>query len=119
MYAIKKSGRINKKVLIVLILVVIALSGSLFTARQVRRSFLIKNDLEKGNTAFNQKDWKTACKHYKEYLGRKPDDINILKKYAMARMSIRPLEAANILQATGAYRKVFQPPAAGSRSRIL
>ena len=108
MYVIKESGKINRKVLIVLIFVVTALGGSLFTARQLRRSFLMKYDLENGNKAFDQKDWKTACKHYQEYLGRKPDDMNVLRKYAMARMAVRPFDAANLNQAAAAYHTLFR-----------
>ena len=107
MFVVKKCGAVNKKVLIVLILVTIAIVGSLFTARQVRRSIISKMELDAGNTAYENKDWKNAYKHYQEYLGRNPKDVEILKKYAKAHLAVRPLEAKNILQAIGAYRNLL------------
>jgi len=103
-----RCAKINVKVLIILIVVTVAIGTSLFAARQVRRSLLSKMDLEKGEAAFENKDWPAAYKHFQEYLGRKPDDVEILKKYAKARLSVRPLEGGNIMQAIAAYRRVLQ-----------
>ena len=65
-------------------------------------------DLEAGDTAFTNQDWTDASKNYQEYLGRHPDDVEILRKYAQARLAVRPLEGPNILQAIAAYRRVLQ-----------
>ncbi len=108
MHNIKIYGKVNLKVLIVLMLVMVAIIGSLFTARQVRRSILSKMDFEAGNAAYDNKDWKVACSHYLEYLGRNPKDIEIWKKYAKANLAVRPLEGKYIMQAISAYRQIIQ-----------
>ncbi len=103
-----RKAKINVKVLVILLLVVVGLGVSLFAARQIRRSVLSKMALEAGTTAYEQGDWLTASKQFQEYLGRNPDDVEILKKYAEARLSIRPLEVSFIGAAISAYRRVLQ-----------
>jgi tetratricopeptide (TPR) repeat protein len=103
-----RCAKINVKVLIIVILVTGAVGVSLFAARQVRRSILSKMDLEAGTAAFEKQDWSAAYKHFLEYLGRNPDDVEILKKCAKARLSVRPLEADALMWAISAYRRVMQ-----------
>jgi tetratricopeptide (TPR) repeat protein len=103
-----RRAKINVKVLIIVILVTVALGMSLVAARQVRRSILSKIDLKAGNAAFEKEDWVAAYKHFQEYLSRNPDDVEILKKYAKARLSVRPLEGGHIMQAIAAYRSVVR-----------
>ena len=102
------NGRINVKVVVILVLVVVALGISLVAARQVRRTILSKQAITAGNAAFEKEDWKTAYQNFQEYLGRHPDDVEILKKYAKARMSVSPVEPPNILQAIAGYRRALQ-----------
>ena len=104
----KRSAKINVKLIVVLILVVVALGVSLVAARQVRRSILSKKSLDAGLAAFEKEDWKEAAQHFQEYLGRNPDDVEILKKYAQSRLNIRPVEVPNIMQAIAGYRQVLQ-----------
>ncbi len=103
-----RCAKINVKVLIILIVVTVALGASLFAARQVRRSILSKMSLSAGEAAFENEDWPAAYRNFREYLGRNPDDVDVLKKYAKAAMSVRPFEPANIMQAIAAYRRVVQ-----------
>ena len=103
-----RCAKISVKVLVIVILVTVALGMSLFAARQVRRSILSKMSLEAGQAAFESKDWQAVVRNFMEYLGRNPDDVDILKKYAKAQLSIRPLDAANVAQAIAAYRSVIQ-----------
>ena len=103
-----RCAKVNVKVLAILILVLIALGTSLFAARHVRREILSKRSLTAGEAAFAEKDWPAAYREFREYLGRNPDDVEILKKYAKARMSIRPLDPANIGGAITAYRRLIQ-----------
>ncbi len=105
---VNRSAKVNVKVLVIVIVVTVALGVSLVVARQVRRNILSKMDFEAGTAAFEKGDWVNACKHLQEYLGRNPDDIEILKKYAQARLSVRPLEPAHLGAAVGAYRRVIQ-----------
>ena len=103
-----RCAKINVKVLIIVIIVTVALGASLFAARQIRRTLLSKMSLNAGNAAFEKKDWPAAYRNFQEYLGRNPDDVEILKKYAKARLSIRPLEGPNINQTIAAYRRILQ-----------
>ncbi len=101
-------GRINVKLAVILVLVVAALGVSLVAARQIRRSILSKMSLQAGEAAFEKGDWLASYKNLQEYLGRNPDDVEVLKKYAKARLSVRPLDPANIAGAISAYRRVLQ-----------
>jgi tetratricopeptide (TPR) repeat protein len=103
-----RCGKINVKLIIILVLVTVALGVSLVAARQVRRSILSKMSLTAGEAAFQKQDWPAAVKNYQEYLGRNPDDLEILKKYAKALLSVRPLEGPAIARAIAAYRRILQ-----------
>ena len=96
MLSSNRSAKINVKVLSILLVIVAAIGVSLFAARHVRRRLLLRMDLNAGQTAYDKKDWPAAYRHFQEYLGRNPDDLEILKKYAEARMHIRPLDAGAI-----------------------
>ena len=102
------AAKVNVKLLIVLLVVTVALGVSLVAARQVRRSILSKMNLDAGTAAFEKKDWKAACRHFQEYLGRNPDDVDILKKYATARLATRPLDAPAVSGVLAAYRRILQ-----------
>ncbi len=103
-----RCAKINVKVLIILIVVVVAIGASLFAARQIRRKVLSKISLQAGEAAFANNDWPAAYRNFVEYLGRNPDDIEILKKYAKARFSIRPLDSNHIIGTIAAYRHLMQ-----------
>ena len=103
-----RCAKINVKVLIILIIITVAIGASLLAARQVRRRVLSKISLEAGQAAFENKDWPAAYRNFRGYLGRNPDDVEILKKYAKAAMSIRPLDGNLIGGAIAAYRRVMQ-----------
>ena len=105
-----RSAKINVKVVVILLLVVVAIGASLFVARHARRKILSRMDLNAGNAAYDKEkpDWPTAVKHFQEYLGRNPDDLEILKKYAESRMHIRPLDSRAIGGAVSAYRRIIR-----------
>ncbi len=101
-------AKINVKLLVILILVVAAIGSSLLAARQIRRGILSKKSLEAGEAAFENKDWPVAYENFREYLGRNPDDIEILKKFAQARLSMRPLDGDAIIEVISAYRRIMR-----------
>ena len=103
-----KCAKIDVKVLIIVIIVTVTIGISLFTARHVRRGFLSKRDLEAGQAAFEKQDWPTASRKLRGYLSRNPDNVEILKKYAQAEFSIRPLNADAVSGAVAAYRRIIQ-----------
>ncbi len=108
MFSCNRCAKINIKLLVILILVVVAIGTSLFAAREVRRSILSKASLEEGDTAYKEKDWPAVCENYRAYLARNPDDVDILKKYSEACLNIRPIQAETITGAISAYRRVIQ-----------
>ncbi len=108
MVSLNRAGKINVKVVVILLLIVVALGASLFVARHARRRILSRMDYNAGNAAYEKEDWPTAFKHFQEYLGRNPDDLEILKKYAEARMNMRPLDARAISGAASAYRRIIR-----------
>ena len=108
MHSRMKYAKVNIKVLIVLIFLCVAIIVSLFAARQIRRKILTKLYLEAGNKAYDSEDWSAAYENYREYLGRNPNDLEILKKYAEARFSMRPLDNDIITGAVSAYRRILQ-----------
>lgn len=108
MFNVKRYAKINVKVLVILLIITVSIVFALFAARQIRRNILSKISLEAGQEAFERKDWVNAYKNFQEYLGRNPDDIEILKKYAEARLLVKPLESESIAGVIGAYRKVLQ-----------
>ena len=108
MVGCNRSARINVKVLVILVLVLAAIGVSLFAARHVRRRLLLRMDLNAGQTAYDKKDWPAAYRHFQEYLGRNPDDLEILKKYAEARMHTPAPDLGHIRGAIAAYRRIIQ-----------
>lgn len=103
-----RCAKVNIKVLVILILVTMAIGTSLFTARHIRRSFLSKADLEAGQAAFEKQDWPTASKKLGAYLSRNPDNIEILKRYAKASLSVRPINVDTLAGTISAYRRIMQ-----------
>ncbi|MBN1506441.1 MAG: tetratricopeptide repeat protein [Sedimentisphaerales bacterium] len=103
-----RRAKINVKFLVILILITVALGTSLVAARQIRRNILSKVSLTAGEAAFASKDWPAAYENLREYLARNPDDMDILKKCAKARLSMRPLEPEAVAWAISAYRLVLR-----------
>ena len=103
-----REAKINVKLLVILAVVVVVLGFGAFVARDIRRGILSARDLAAGQTAFDKQDWDTARRYLHEYLGRHPDDLAMLKKYARACLSCRPLKAGNVKAAIGAYRRMIQ-----------
>lgn len=105
---VNRSGRINVKLVVILFVIITGLGVGLFAARHIRRRILSKMDYDAGTASYEQKDWPKAYKHLREYLGRNPDDLDILKKYADTCLEMRPLKPEFVSRAIGAYRRVLQ-----------
>ena len=103
-----RQGRINVKVILIVVGVVVVLGAGAFIARHVRRNILAARDLAAGNAAYDRQDWKEAAKHFQEYLGRRPEDLDILRKYAESLLATEPLEQRGIARAIGAYRQLLR-----------
>ncbi|NLF29430.1 MAG: hypothetical protein GX591_00930, partial [Planctomycetes bacterium] len=102
------SGKVNVRLLLILVAVVVALGVAAVAARHVGRRILTERALSLGREALAREDWQEACKQLLDYLGRHPDDTEILLQYADACVMVRPLEWRNLQKAVGAYRLVIQ-----------
>lgn len=105
---VRSCGKINVKFLIVLLVVVVVLVVGAFAGREVRRRVLSARDLQAGQAAFAKKDWKAAADSFKEYLGRHPDNREILEKYATSQLRTRPLDSNRISIVVGAYQHMLR-----------
>ena len=103
-----RPARINVKALIIGLVLIVALGGSLLAVRQARGSALSKKYLAAGQAAYEAENWPTAYRHFQEFLHLSPDNSEILKKLAQARLRMRPFEPVAIYQAAAAYRRVIQ-----------
>lgn len=108
MYKQKNIGKVNVKLIIIIIVVIVAIGFSFFAAREANRAVISKRNYEAGLDAFKKDDWLNAAKSFQKYLSYNTNDLDILKKYAKARMSIRPLEASSVGAAIAAYRRIIQ-----------
>lgn len=107
---IVRSARINIKALIILIMVIGVLGVGAFGAHYVRKRVIAQGALEDGKAALDREEWSEAAKHLRRYLGKYPDDTEMLREYAEAHLSVRPREPENILQAIAAYRRLYRQP---------
>jgi len=107
MPAARRRGKINVKLVVIIVCVVVLLGVGAIVARHVRRSILAARDLAAGTAAYEKEDWATACKHFQEYLGRRPENADILGKYAASLLSREPLEPRSIARAAWAYRQLL------------
>ena len=104
-----RPARANIKGLIIGLLLIVAPAGALLTvAPQRKRAAILKSAFSAGQAAYAARDWPTAYKQFQEYLNLNPDNVEVLKKYAHARLRMRPFEPAAIYQAGSAYQQVLQ-----------
>ena len=108
MFNTRRRAKVNIRFVIVLVTAVIAAGFSLFAAREAHRAVISKRSLEEGQAAYEQKDWAKAAEDFRKYMRYNPNDLDILKKYAEALMSIRPMDAASVSSAIRAYRRIVQ-----------
>lgn len=109
MRRVRRAGRINVKVLVILVGVVVLLGAGAVSARQIRKRVIADRGLAAGNVAFESGEWAVACKHLKRYLERYPNERpDILEKYAQAHLNVRPTKPENIGAAIGAYRRLLR-----------
>jgi cellulose synthase operon protein C len=108
MFNRKNSAKINIKFIIILVVSIVAIGCSLFAAREAHRAVISKRNYEAGLAAFEKQDWTTASQSFQRYLRYNTNDLDILKKYAEARLFIRPLDASSVSAAIAAYRRIIQ-----------
>jgi len=84
------------------------LSAAAFGIHRWQRQKQARESLTQGLDAYQRGDWETARMMLGRYLSRYPENVDVLRKYAEAQLSTRPLPPANILQAAGAYRRLLR-----------
>lgn len=104
----KRPGRVNVKLLVILVLVLGILGGGFVVGYKIRKRMIADEALAAGLAAYESGNWTEAAEQLHEYLSRYPDDEEVLLKYARAHLSVRPLEAENLRYAITAYRRYLR-----------
>lgn len=104
----KCCAKVNVRLLLTLIVVVLAAGVSLVTARQVFRRMHSQRVLAAGQAAFANEDWPAAARNFRDYLAHNPTDVEILKKYGQALLAIRPVTLDIARAAIGAYSQLVK-----------
>jgi len=102
------TGKINLRLLVILLVAVVVLGVALVGARHVGRGILSQQALTRGREALAREEWAEACQQLRYYLGRNQEDTEVLLQYAEACLLVRPLEWRNVQQAAVAYRQVIE-----------
>jgi len=102
------SGHVNVKVLAVLVAVVcaVAIGGYLLHEHRVRSAE--HRALAEGNAAYENRQFTIAAVRLGQYLGRHPDDLPTLLKYADAQLHRRPPVKSNVEQAINAWEQILR-----------
>lgn len=100
--------RINIKTVIISLGLGIVLGSAIWAIQQKSRGIQSRRELARGQAAYRSEDWSTASKCFRGFLEQNPDDTEILKKYAQARLRMRPFEPMAIYQAVAAYQHAIE-----------
>lgn len=103
-----ESGRLHWRLLAALCMGAIVLAGSLYGLRKWRRTYMATQALDRGLTAYAQRQWEEAADGMGRYCSLHPSDLAVLLKYADARLHIQPQKESNVRQAIAAYRQVLR-----------
>jgi tetratricopeptide (TPR) repeat protein len=103
-----RSGRVNVKALIILLVVVGVIGGGAAVGYKVRKRMVAQSSLEAGKAALAKQDWLEASKHLKQYLAKYPNDREVLFEYAQASQKIRPTGLDHIGASVAAYRRLLR-----------
>jgi tetratricopeptide (TPR) repeat protein len=101
-------GRINLKVLVLLVVVVCAVAVGGYVLHEYRVRSAERRALEEGNAAYESRQFTRAAVQLGQYLGRHPDDLPTLLKYADAQLRRRPQVKSNVEQAVNAFEQILR-----------
>ncbi len=104
----KRFGKINIKVLVILLAVVFVALAGLYAARLVGKKRRIQSALDRGQAAFSQEDWPVAIKGLRRYLKAHPDDLAVLRQFGEALISKQPPDVTSIGSAIAAYTHIAE-----------
>ncbi|MBN1817238.1 MAG: tetratricopeptide repeat protein [Sedimentisphaerales bacterium] len=104
----RKTGKINWKLLLVLFLATIVMAATIYGLRRWQVGGRAEQALARGIQAFEDKEWDTAADQLGRYVSMKPDDAEMLMKYAQAQLNRIPPKPEQLVQARNAYRQVLR-----------
>jgi predicted Zn-dependent protease len=102
------SGRINVKVLVILVAVTALLMAGAAGGYKIRKRILANRALAAGKVAMEQQNWPEACKQLRLYLSKYPENTEMLARYAEANLAVRPTKSENFSAAMSAYRRLLR-----------
>ncbi|MBN1123694.1 MAG: tetratricopeptide repeat protein [Sedimentisphaerales bacterium] len=105
---LQSTGKVNWKLLLVLFIAVIVMVITIFGLRRWHVGGRAEQALATGKEAFNNKQWDLAADQLGRYLTLKPDDAEMLMKYAEAQLNRIPPLPENLIQARNAYRQILR-----------
>ena len=101
-------GRIKIKALIILVAVFAVVAAGAVAVWQLRKRMMADEARAAGLAALNAGNVQEACLQLKRYLIQRPDDVEILERYASARLSVRPRTQEHLGYAIAAYRRLLR-----------
>ncbi len=104
MWSGRRKARVNIKLLVIVVLVLVTGVVGAFSLRTMHRSRNASAALSTAEAAVEARDWSKACKFLREYLHYEPSDAVRLKLYAEANLSVVPRRPENVFEAIQAYR---------------
>jgi tetratricopeptide (TPR) repeat protein len=107
-YTIRMRAQINVRAVVILVSSLVVLGAGLVIGHYVRKRAIASDALEQGRQALAGERFTKACRHFKDYLQRYPDDTTVLREFADANLEVVPLEPANVGAAIGAYRRLLR-----------
>ncbi|MBI5866131.1 MAG: tetratricopeptide repeat protein [Planctomycetes bacterium] len=104
----RRAGRINLRVLGILVVSLVAIAGGLVAARYVRNGMIMRASLAAARACEQSGDWAGACKEYRRYLEKRSDDVEVLRAFGRAQLSVRPSAPANMAGAREAFDRILR-----------
>ncbi|MGE0479495.1 MAG: tetratricopeptide repeat protein [Phycisphaerae bacterium] len=102
------AGRINVKVLVAIAAVLVLGGGGLLAAHYLRKNRIADTALGAAKAAVATADWNEAAKQFRRYLGKYPNDMQVLPQYAEALLTSRPLTAENLRTVIEVQRRILR-----------
>ena len=93
------------------IVLLIALGVLVITAvglRKWRRNRMVYTARDAGLKAYETQNWQEAAEKLGRYLNVEQTNVQVILKYAHAKLNIRPLQRGNIQQAVASYRSILR-----------
>ena len=101
-----RHARILRVLIVLLTLLAVAIGGYGF--HKYRKRAIVRQALSAGTAAYDARQWTEAANQLGRYLAARPQDIDILMKYADAQMRRRPQSKSSFQQVASALETVLR-----------